>query len=202
MEEKISFESDGFQLQGFLHRAGKKSVVVTHPHPLYGGSMHNPVVETITQTFQHQGYTTLRFNFRGVGDSQGTYDEGAGEKRDVCQARVYLAQMNFEKISLAGYSFGAWVNAQIPPEEAFAEEMVMVSPPVAFIDFEPIQKIPNLKLVITGSRDDIAPAHMIRERLPSWNPASPFEIIAGADHFYSGYTDSLASTLMTHIEAI
>jgi len=202
MEEKISFKSDGFQLQGLLHRAGKKGVVVTHAHPLYGGSMHNPVVQTITETFQHQGYTTLRFNFRGVGNSQGTYDEGAGEKRDVCQALACLAQMNFEKTCLAGYSFGAWVNAQIPPEEASAEETVMVSPPVALMDLEPIQKIPNLKLVVTGSRDDIAPAHMIRERLPSWNPASPFEIIAGADHFYSGYADSLTSTLMIHIEAI
>ena len=202
MEEKISFKSDGFQLQGLLYRAGKKGVVVTHAHPLYGGSMHNPVVQTITETFQHQGYTTLRFNFRGVGNSQGTYDEGAGEKRDVCQALACLAQMNFEKTCLAGYSFGAWVNAQIPPEEASAEETVMVSPPVALMDLEPIQKIPNLKLVVTGSRDDIAPAHMIRERLPSWNPASPFEIITGADHFYSGYADSLASTLMIHIETI
>ena len=202
MEEKISFKSDGFQLQGLLYCAGKKGVVVTHPHPLYGGSMHNPVVETITETFQHQGYTTLRFNFRGVGNSQGTYDEGAGEKRDVCQALAYLAQMNFETTCLAGYSFGTWVNAQISPEEASVAEMVMVSPPVAFIDFEPIQKIPNLKLVVTGSRDDIAPAHMIRERLPFWNPASPFETIPGADHFYSGYTGSLASTLMTHIETI
>ena len=202
LEEKISFKSDGFQLQGLLHHAGKKGVVVTHPHPLYGGSMHNPVVETITETFQHQGYTTLRFNFRGVGDSQGVYDEGAGEKRDVCQALAYLAQMNFEKTCLAGYSFGAWVNAQIPPEEASTEALVMVSPPVAFIDFEPMQKIPNLKLVVTGSRDNIAPAHMIREKLPSWNPASQFEIIPGADHFYSGYADSLASTLITHIKTI
>ena len=164
--------------------------------------MHNPVVETITETFQHQGYTTLRFDFRGVGASQGTFDQGAGEKRDVCQALAYLAQMNFEKTCLAGYSFGAWVNAQIPPEEASTEALVMVSPPVAFIDFEPMQKIPNLKLVVTGSRDNIAPAHMIREKLPAWNPASQFEIIPGADHFYSGYTDSLASTLITHIETI
>jgi alpha/beta superfamily hydrolase len=96
MEEKISFKSDGFQLQGLLHRAGKKGVVVTHPHSLYGGSMHNPVVETITETFQHQGYTTLRFDFRGVGASQGAFNEGIGEKRDVCQALAYLTQMNFE----------------------------------------------------------------------------------------------------------
>ena len=117
-EEKITFQSDGLQLQGRLHRAGVNGVVVTHPHPLYGGDMNNPVVETITQAYQHKGYTTLRFDFRGVGDSQGMYDEGIGEKRDVCQAMAYLAQINIENICLAGYSFGAWINAQIHPADA------------------------------------------------------------------------------------
>ncbi len=200
MEEKISFKSDGFQLQGLLYRAGVKGVVVTHPHPRYGGDMYNPVVETITQAFQHQGYTTLRFDFRGVGNSQGSYDKGIGEKRDVCRALTYLAQINIENICLAGYSFGAWVNAQIHPDDAPVTEMIMVSPPVAFMDFEPIQEIAKLKLVVTGSRDDIAPAHLIQEGLPSWNPASQFEIIAGADHFFTGYADILASTLIAYIK--
>lgn len=199
MEEKISFKSDGLQLQGLLHRAGVNGVVVTHPHPRYGGDMYNPVVSTITQAFQHQGYTTLRFDFRGVGNSQGRYDEGIGEKRDVCRALAYLAQINMDKICLAGYSFGAWVNARIHPVDAPLSEMIMVSPPVAFVDFGAIQEIPNLKLVVTGSRDDIAPVHMIQERLPSWNSATRFEIIPGADHFFSGYADILASTLMAYI---
>ena len=199
VEDKISFKSDGFQLQGLLHRAGVNGVVVTHPHPRYGGDMTNPVVETITQAFQHRGYTTLRFNFRGVGNSQGSYDKGFGERRDACRALAYLAQINMDKICLAGYSFGAWVNAQIHPGDAPLTEMMMVSPPVAFMDFGSIQEIANLTLVVTGSGDDIAPAHMIQERLPSWNPASQFEIIPGADHFFTGYADILSSTLMAHI---
>ena len=202
MEEKISFKSDGLQLQGLLHRAGVRGVVVTHPHPRYGGDMYNPVVETITRTFQHQGYTTLRFDFRGVGSSQGRYDKGIGEKRDVCRALDYLARIHMDKICLAGYSFGAWVNAQIHSGDAPVSEMIMVSPPVAFIDFGPIQELANLKLVITGSEDDIAPVQMIQERLPAWNPTTRFEIIPGADHFFSGYAGILASTLMAHIEAI
>ena len=199
MEETITFESDGFQLQGLLHRAGTTGVVVTHPHPLYGGNMYNPVVETITRAFQHQGFTTLRFDFRGVGNSQGSYDKGIGEKKDTCQALAYLSQIHNEKLCLAGYSFGAWVNAQIQPADAPVFKMIMVSPPVAFIDFGPPQEIPHLKLVVSGSRDDIAPVHMIQERLRSWNPTTPFEIITGADHFFSGYADILASTLMAHI---
>ena len=199
MEEKIIFKSDGFQLQGLLFRAGVNGVVVTHPHPRYGGDMYNPVVETITRAFQQQGYTTLRFNFRGVGNSQGTYDKGMGEKRDVCRALAHLAQMGIEKTCLAGYSFGAWVNARIHPDDAPVSETIMVSPPVAFMDFDLIQEIANLKLVVTGSRDEIAPVRMIQERLPSWNPAAPFEIIPEADHFFSGYADILASTLMVYI---
>jgi uncharacterized protein len=202
MEEKISFESDGFQLQGLLHRAGDKGVVVTHPHPLYGGNMYNSVVETIIQAYQHQGYTTLRFDFRGAGRSQGVYDEGCGEKRDTCRAAAYLADLNIEEICLAGYSFGAWVNAQIHPGDAPITKMIMVSPPVAFVDFSPVNKIAKLNLVVTGSEDDIAPAQMIREKLPSWNPDSQLEIIPGADHFYTGYTDILESILMAGIDAI
>jgi len=104
-----------------------------------------------------------------------------------------------ENICLAGYSVGAWVNAQIHPDDAPVTEMIMVSPPVAFMDFGPIQEIANLKLVITGSRDDIAPAHLIQERLPAWNPTTQFEIIPEADHFFSGYADILASTLMAYM---
>ena len=203
MEKPISFSSEAYRISGLMDDQGtQKAVVITHPYPLYGGDMHNPVVAVLQRAYGQAGYTTLRFDFRGVGASEGRYTDGQGEIVDVLAALSHVADMGISDIDLAGYSFGAWVNAQIPPEEAFAEEMVMVSPPVAFIDFEPMQKIPNLKLVITGSRDDIAPAHMIRERLPSWNPASQFEIIAGADHFYSGYADSLASTLMAHIKTI
>jgi len=115
---------------------------------------------------------------------------------------AYLSQIHNEKLCLAGHSFGAWVNAQIQPADAPVFKMIMVSPPVAFIDFGPIQELANLKLVITGSEDDIAPVQMIQERLPAWNPTTRFEIIPGADHFFSGYADILASTLMAHIEAI
>jgi len=192
MEKQITFDSDDLRLHGLLHTAGNKGVVVTHPHPLYGGDMHNPVVEAITHAFQHHGYTTLRFNFRGVGQSQGMFDEGLGEKQDVCRAMSYLENIGIEKYCLAGYSFGAWVNAQILPEEMPDAEMIMVSPPVAFMGFESVQAIPKLKLVVTGGKDDIAPAQMIKKMLPAWCATTRLEIITGADHFYSGHTGTLS----------
>ncbi|RLJ02607.1 MAG: alpha/beta hydrolase, partial [Candidatus Aenigmatarchaeota archaeon] len=111
-EEKVFFQAGDVKIEGMLYNApGEKGAVVTHPHPLYGGDMHNNVVETVVQAYREKGYATLRFNFRGVGRSTGSYDEGIGEQEDVRAALAYLTGTGKTSIDLAGYSFGAWVNA-------------------------------------------------------------------------------------------
>lgn len=200
MEEKISFLSGDYKLEGmFAKVSGDKGVVITHPHPLYGGDMYNPVINTITSAYQKNGFATLRFNFRGVGKSQGNYDDGTGEQKDVNSAILYLSEMGIKKIDLAGYSFGAWVNAGLTCEVNPVKNMVMVSPPVGFIDFQPITSINCLKLVIAGNRDNIAPADLIEKMLPTWNQEAHFEVIKGADHFYSGYLEKLESVLSINL---
>ena len=200
MEEKVQFQSDDLKIEGLVRRnAGAKGVVITHPHPQYGGDMYNPVVEAIEHAYHQRNITTLRFNFRGVGKSEGHYGDGIGEQQDVCGAIQYLHEQGVEQIDLAGYSFGAWVNAHITPEAAPLKRMVMVSPPVAFMAFDAIRAIPQLSLVISGSRDEIAPVNRIETLLPDWNPDAKFEKIAGADHFYFGYFDELASILDAHV---
>ncbi len=145
----------------------------------------------ITKTYQKMGYTTLRFNFRGVGNSQGSYGDGVGEQEDVRAAISYLADLSIYQIDLAGYSFGAWVNALAATNNLNIKNMIMVSPPVAFIDFGSISDLSSLRLIVTGSRDDIAPADMIKKSYAGWNAAAQFEVINGADHFYAGYLDKL-----------
>ncbi len=198
-EQKISFrsENEAIKLEGLLTRQnGKKGIVVTHPHPLYGGDMYNPVVETIASAFQKKGYTTLRFNFRGVGQSQGKYDNGQGEQQDVCAALAYLKNLSIEHLNLAGYSFGAWVCYNLEAAMPTVMNMIMVSPPVGSIDFSPPIGISCLKLIITGSQDnDIAPAHRIGQMMPVWNPGASLQIVKGADHFYSGYLPALESSI-------
>jgi alpha/beta superfamily hydrolase len=198
-EQNISFNSENetIKLEGLLARqSGKKGIVVTHPHPLYGGDMYNPVVEAIVRAFQKKGYTTLRFNFRGVGRSQGKYDDGHGEQRDVRAALAYLKNLSIEHLNLAGYSFGAWVCYNLAAVMPGVKNMVMVSPPVGLIDFSPQITIPCLRLVITGSQDnDIAPAHRIRQLMPVWNPDATLKIVKGADHFYTGSFSALESYL-------
>ncbi|MEJ2024042.1 MAG: alpha/beta hydrolase, partial [Deltaproteobacteria bacterium] len=110
--EKIDFRSGDLVLEGLLTRAdGSRGVVVTHPHPLYGGNMQNNVVRAITRAYREAGYTTLRFNFRGVGASQGGFDNGRGEQKDVEAALQYRLSLGCDWLDLAGYSFGSWVNA-------------------------------------------------------------------------------------------
>jgi uncharacterized protein len=200
MEERIVFYSDNNLLEGFLDfHSLEKSVVVTHPHPLYGGDMSNMVVELIIAGFRSKGYSTLRFNFRGVGGSQGTFSDGVGEARDVCAAVEYLKAKKIQQVVLAGYSFGAWVNAYVKCDDVTYEKMVMVSPPVAFMEFTPVRPIDKLDLVITGSRDEIAPPEQIKRILPLWNPSADFEIIDGADHFYWDHFKTLDRILSSYI---
>jgi len=199
-EEPVFFISGTLQIQGLLQtKPGDKGVVITHPHPLYGGSMHNNVVESLVHAYQQAGYATLRFNFRGVGSSQGEYDHGQGEQEDVKTALHYLAEQGKNVVDLAGYSFGAWVNALARPEGDIVHRMVMVSPPVAFLDFGPPQSIPQLRLVVAGSRDEIAPPELIQTILPNWNFSARLEIIEGADHFYGAYTEKLESILTDYL---
>ena len=201
MEERIEFSAETNAIEGLLQKSSHANgVVITHPHPLYGGNMHNNVVMAISQAYQKDGYTTLRFNFRGVGGSQGSHADGVGEQEDVRAAMAYLTGLGIRQIDLAGYSFGAWVNGNLSCAGDGIANMVMVSPPVAFIDFGTVSTLDCLKLIITGSRDDIAPAEMIRQSYSQWNAGVHFEVIDGADHFYGGYENKLEEKLLTHIE--
>jgi alpha/beta superfamily hydrolase len=195
-EERVVFTSQKLTIEGLISESqGQKGVVVTHPHPLYGGSMNNNVVESVVQAYRERGYTTLRFNFRGVGRSGGVYDNGTGEQEDVRAAVAYLTQLGKTSIDLAGYSFGSWVNAHCIGDLNDVHRMVMVSPPVAFMDFSFFGQCSKLRLVIAGSEDDIAPPGMIEAMLPVWSPEAVFRIVTGADHFYWGKTHEIQAAI-------
>ena len=188
-EERIFFKADGLKLEGMLADFhNDKGVVISHPHPLYGGSMHNNVVKAVAHAYQEEEFSTLRFNFRGVERSEGDYDNGIGEQEDVKAALQTLGKKNMD---LAGYSFGAWVNALGLAKYEEAQRLIMVSPPVSVIDFSFLEYSPKVKLVICGSRDEIAEYKKVEKMLPKWNDQALFRIIQGADHFYSGYEEGL-----------
>jgi hypothetical protein len=197
MEKTIFFRSGDIRLAGRYHPGGDKGAVITHPHPLYGGDMNNIVVETLASAYQRKGYATLRFNFRGTGASGGEHDNGIGEREDVLAARTFLAAEGVRSIDLAGYSFGAWVNAHAGC--AGVERMIMVSPPVNFLDFADVGAIPCLRLVIGGDDDEFGDAARIQAMAAHWNPAARCELISDTDHFYSGALRDLETVLAKHL---
>ena len=198
--KKISFVSDSFLLEALLDEGYQqhKGVVITHPYPLLGGDMYNIVVETIAAVYKQKGYTTLRPNFRGTGNSQGVYNNGAGESRDVLAALSWLVEKGFTAIDLAGYSFGSWVNVQTATGDVPLQNRVMVSPPVDLFKF-PDQALPALSLVVSGDSDQYGCSESVRRMMPVWNPHAHFEIMPGCDHFYSGYLDDLRMILSRYI---
>ena len=152
--EKIMFPSGSLHLEGLLIR-GKipKAVVISHPHPLYGGDMDNYVVGLISQAFEEKGWTTLRFNFRGVGRSQGDFDQGIGEEEDVLAAVDYLKGLMEGPIVLAGYSFGAWVNAQAAINNSDVLYSILVSPPLSMMEFAFLKEDAKTRLIVVGDQD-------------------------------------------------
>jgi alpha/beta superfamily hydrolase len=200
MENLTSFNSGGLTIEGLLERIpGDGGVVITHPHPLYGGNMFNSVVKAISNSYRDKGYSTLRINFRGVGKSDGKFENGIGEQEDVLSALTYMNELGISRIDLAGYSFGTFVNIGAVRKGPPVQKMIMLSPPVAFMEFDPPSPVPCLKLVITGSRDKIAPAESVKKNLLQWNPEASLEVIKGADHFYTGYLKKLEEILSQHI---
>jgi alpha/beta superfamily hydrolase len=192
MEKHITFASENLTLEGlYTKHSGTRGAIITHPHPLYGGDMSNPVVEALVRSYNRKNITTLRFNFRGTGRSEGRHEGGLGERQDILAAINFLAEKGITSIQLVGYSFGSWVIAHLSEVPTEVEAMIFISPPIAFIPFQNIQTLPLLQLVITGEEDEFAPPQLIRQAIQDWNPNARFEVIDATDHFYYGSFNTL-----------
>lgn len=200
-EQRVLIQCEDFELEGlFDERPGTKAFLMCHPHSLYGGEMRNNVVEAAILAFAEKDYTTLRFNFRGVGQSGGSYGEGIAEGEDVKSALRFLTERGKEEIDLGGYSFGAWVSARALDRFEEARRLIMVSPPVSAMDMSFLSYNPKIKLVIAGSRDEIGEYEMIRDMISSWNPESQLKLIQGADHFYWNQTGEITRIIKAFLE--
>jgi alpha/beta superfamily hydrolase len=200
-EEAVWIDAGPFRLEGlYSGRPGGRAVLVTHPHPLYGGNMLNNVVDSVIKAYGRRGHSTLRFNFRGVGKSGGAYGEGVGEQDDVAAALGYLLERGKARpvdVDLAGYSFGAWVNARGLTRLKEARRVILISPPVAFLDFSSLPSIAKIELVIVGDCDEFAPEDQVRRLVRSWNPHARLHVVSDADHFYLGATSEI-ETILDH----
>jgi len=183
--------SDGVALEAriALPDAPRGAIVVCHPHPLYGGDMDNPVVVRVQEVCAGLGFATLRFNFRGVGGSTGTHDQGRGEQHDVEAALAHLeGQVGGVPLAIAGYSFGSVVAARVAARRPGLAGLVLVAPPVDLSGFEAFDGLATFGgslLVVAGDGDEYAGRKSLDE-LVRRLPGASVTLIEGANHFFFG----------------
>lgn len=161
--------------------------VACHPHPLHGGTMQNKVVHTCTRAMQEAGAATVRFNFRGVGRSDGRYDAGHGELEDAL-AVVEWTRRRFQcdALWLAGFSFGAAIALQAAARGARPARLVTVAPPVGRIITEPVVRPECPWLIVQGDRDELVDLEAVRRWVAGFDPAPALLVVPGAEHFFHG----------------
>jgi alpha/beta superfamily hydrolase len=187
---------DCHTLDAHLHEGPRAAVVLAHPLPPGGGTMHNKVVYQIAKGFCRTGVAVLRFNFRGVGTSQGHFDDGPGEMADYRAALDFMAG-RYPGVELwaAGFSFGAWVAMAAGAMDDRVTALIGVAPPVDHYDFSAVVESLKPKFFIQGDRDDLCPYQSMREfyaRVPG-----PKELVTidGADHLFDGKTSEVAEAV-------
>jgi uncharacterized protein len=200
MDEKlVTIINKELLIEGLLVKSsGDRGVVICHPHPLMGGSMHNNVVEAISDAFAAEKYSTLRFNFRGVGRSTGVHDGGRGEQEDLLAASNYMFNEGILQLSFAGYSFGSWVGSNIMEKENCPfKSCIFVSPPIDYFNFNFAKLGNKINLIICGNEDDICDLALLKEKIRDSDVR--LKIVSGADHFYLGKEQELINILRKNI---
>lgn len=197
---RVRFPSGELSLEGILaipQGTGPfPAVIVCHPHPLYGGSMDNNVVNSLCEALTQASLVSFKFNFRGVGGSEGEFGHGTGEQQDVGAAISFVttvSEVDSERIGLAGYSAGAGFALPIGFKSAQIKALAAISPPLSMFDFEFLEDCLKPKLLISGSRDGFTATSQLLEfcqRLPQPKECHSIE---GADHFWWGYESGLAA---------
>jgi len=168
------------------------AAVICHPHPVFGGTMHNKVVYQAAKSMDALGVPVLRFNFRGAGLSAGLHDHGQGEQGDVEAAIEFLASACPKAgLLMAGFSFGSWVGLRVGCAEARVIELIGMGLPVNNSDFSYLSRCVKSKLIVQGTSDEHG-AWKDVERVMAIAPGSNrVEFVEGADHFFSGRLDEL-----------
>jgi uncharacterized protein len=201
-EKKVFIQSGAIQLEGLISideaLSFKGGAIFCHPHPQYGGDMHNLVITTAVEAASEEGFSTLRFNFRGVGGSGGSYGEGIGEREDVEAVLEYFSSKmkgNHPSLILLGYSFGAWAGLPTAVQDERIDGMVAIAPPLELYDFEFLKGCKKRKLFIAGDRDPFCPSSLLEEKYQHLEEPKSLAIIPGADHFFFSHVSLLIQYL-------
>jgi alpha/beta superfamily hydrolase len=206
-ETSVSFPTpDGLALEGLFNRGaeGRGGIILCHPHPQYGGDMYNNVIGGLHGALVQGGFSTLRFNFRGGGGSEGGYGEGVKEVEDVRGAVDFIMAERGTDVPLylLGYSFGAYVGVKGEAGDERIKALICISPPVAIYDFTALNDEVKPKLIVTGERDVIASVGSVEELYRSLPQPKMLHIVPGVDHFWWGMEDRVADYVIDFLQGL
>ncbi len=177
--------------------------IACHPHPLYAGTMHNKVVFRVAQALQSLNIPALRFNFRGIGHSTGTYDEGRGEKDDVRYALDFLSR-RYPGIPaiIAGFSFGSYVGMRVAAVDDRAQAMIGLGVPARMFGDDTLQGCHKPKLLIHGTNDEVAPYDLAVQWFEQVPAPKSMVAVEGADHFFQGQLDEVQIIIVDFVRKL
>jgi len=203
IQEYVKFPADDLEIEGVMQRPKGEgpfpAVAVCHPHPLYGGNMNNNVVLAVCNSLAQISVAALRFNFRGVGHSQGSYEDGIGEQEDVIGALAYLekaAGIDNNRIGLVGYSFGSMVSFPVAIGNDTIKALALISPFLADQEWEKMKGSQIPGLFLCGDADGFISAQVVKQHVASLGGNNQYVIIPGADHFWWGYEGEIADKIL------
>jgi uncharacterized protein len=201
-EERVTFKSGELTLEGMLARPDgpgpHRAAVVCHPHPLYGGSMYNNVVDAMIEALHARGFATLRFNFRGVGQSEGEFDNGHGEADDAAAAIRFLTAQSGIRVDaaiMAGYSFGAMVAVRAARGQPEVGAIIAVALPIGMVEPAVLGSIRKPIVLLAGDRDAYCPAKPLTALAERLGTLAQLKIIAETDHFFGGHEEEITAAL-------
>ncbi len=204
VEEQVTFSAGEIELEGLFATPTQPPIigaVVCHPHPLYGGEMHNNVVSALVAAFQQQGIATLRFNFRGVGRSGGSHGEGVAELEDVKAAVTYLlSRQAVQTVVVAGYSFGSMVGLQAGATDPRVHKIIGVAFPVGLRDPSFLLPVTKPKLLISGDHDNYSPIPDLQSLIAKLPDPKQLVVVKGADHFFWGQEGEVAKAAVEFLQ--
>ena len=199
--QNVSFVSGDLTLEGIVHwpqgTARHPGVVLCHPHPRYGGTMHNSVVAALASALCDAGLAAFRFNFRGVGNSEGGYDRGIGEVEDAANAVSYLTlddRINPSRVGIAGYSFGAGVALEAIAQSSVLQAVASIACPMATFREVGVREMVQPKLLVCGDLDHNFPADQFKFLARRFPEPKDVTLVDGADHFFAGRESEIALT--------
>src|SRR5512134_2700052 len=206
---EVIFTGPAGRLEGRYHPAKQKNApiaMILHPHPQFHGTMNHQIVYQCYYAFAHRGFSVLRFNFRGVGRSQGSFDHGAGELSDAASALDWAQTINPEARAcwIAGFSFGAWIGMQLLMRRPEVEGFISIAPEPNRYDFSFLAPCPSSGLIINGDQDKVAPMEAVQGLVDKLKTQKGIVIdhalMKGANHFFEGSVDELMETCANYLD--